>query len=74
MFYKIIRSEEVQLVSSTRSGLFKLIGQFLKIGCIGFGGGTALIPVLAKELVTEDSDISSEDIEKQMFIASITPG
>lgn len=54
--------------------LLKLIGRFLKIGCIGFGGGTALIPVIGKELVGTHPKITQQELDKQVIVASITPG
>lgn len=54
--------------------LFHLTDTMLKIGCIGFGGGSALIPVMEEELVEKKSYISEEDFSGSMMIASITPG
>lgn len=31
----------------------KLLATMFKIGCIGFGGGTALVPVIESEVVYE---------------------
>ena len=57
-----------------RQKLISVAGHMLKIGLIGFGGGTALIPVLEKELVTRSSVITEEDFNRDVTIASITPG
>ena len=46
----------------------------LKIGCIGFGGGNALIPVLEKEFVHNKKLVSSEEYNKFVVMANITPG
>ncbi len=54
--------------------LTSVAGRMLKIGLIGFGGGTALIPVLEKELVTRSSIITEESFNRDVTIASITPG
>ena len=56
------------------SKLFDLIKVMLKIGCIGFGGGSALIPVLEKEVVNTKKMISKEKFDKNVVVASITPG
>ncbi len=48
--------------------------RFLKIGMIGFGGGSALIPVVEKEIVGEGKPISEEAYVKHTVIANITPG
>lgn len=46
--------------------------QMLKIGCVGFGGGTALIPLLHKGTVNKyvDEDYFNEAVS----VANITPG
>ncbi len=46
----------------------------LRIGLIGFGGGSALIPVIEKEAVEKERLIEKDDYEKQVVVASITPG
>lgn len=47
---------------------------FFKAGTIGFGGGSALIPVVEKEVVREEGGVSPEDFLKHTVIANITPG
>ncbi|MBQ2982173.1 MAG: chromate transporter [Lachnospiraceae bacterium] len=54
--------------------LFELVKQMFKIGCIGFGGGSALIPVLERETVTKKDVISKSEFDKNVVVASITPG
>ncbi len=51
-----------------------MIVSMLKIGCIGFGGGSALIPVIEKEVVQENKLISGREYDKDVIVASITPG
>ncbi|MDO4167468.1 MAG: chromate transporter [Eubacteriales bacterium] len=51
-----------------------MIVSMLKIGCIGFGGGSALIPVIEKEVVQENELISGREYDKDVIVASITPG
>ncbi len=46
----------------------------LKIGFIGFGGGSALIPVIEDEVVEKDKIVSEEEFNDDVMIASITPG
>lgn len=56
-------------------GTFKsLILTMLKVGCIGFGGGSALIPVLHREAVQEKKLITEEELDSSVVAASITPG
>lgn len=51
-----------------------LILSMLKVGCIGFGGGSALIPVLQREAVQEKKLITEEELDSGIVAASITPG
>lgn len=46
----------------------------LKVGSIGFGGGSALIPVMERELVNDRGGLTSEAFTQDTVIASITPG
>lgn len=53
--------------------LLQLCIIMLKIGCIGFGGGSALIPVIEQE-VTRKSLIGKAEFDKNVIVANITPG
>ncbi|RDU24296.1 chromate transporter [Anaerosacchariphilus polymeriproducens] len=46
----------------------------LKAGCIGFGGGNAVIPIIEQEFVSEKHLIEKEELNKEVIVASITPG
>lgn len=54
------------------------LGGFLKsmckVGCIGFGGGSALIPVIEQEIIKGQKMDSRQNYDKDVMIASITPG
>ena len=56
----------------------KKFGKFLlgmlKIGCIGFGGGSALIPLIEREFVGEGKLEKKENYDKDILVASLTPG
>ena len=56
----------------------KKFGQFMlsmfRVGCIGFGGGSTLIPVIEKEVVERQGLDIKENIDKDVVVASITPG
>jgi chromate transporter len=54
--------------------IFKVFLSFLKVGTIGFGGGSALIPVVEKELVQDQKAMSDADYLKHTVVANITPG
>lgn len=56
------------------SKMVEVLLSFLKIGVIGFGGGSALIPVIEKEVVEEKKWIDDEEFLKHTVISNITPG
>ena len=45
-----------------------------KTGWIGFGGGSALIPVIEEEAVEEHHLIDETEYNKDVVVANITPG
>jgi chromate transporter len=51
-----------------------LILTFVKIGCMTFGGGYAMIPVLEREIIHKKGWITMEDLMDYYTIAQITPG
>jgi len=50
------------------------VGALAKIGCIGFGGGSALIPVIEDEIIHRQKLDTQENLDKDVIVASITPG
>lgn len=54
--------------------LKKLIKTFLKIGAIGFGGGSALVPVIEKEVVDNQKMMDGESYTDYVIVSNITPG
>ena len=46
---------------------------FLKVGTIGFGGGTALIPVIEDELVEKNKWIDAEAFDRAVAVSSVSP-
>lgn len=52
----------------------RFLGSIARIGCIGFGGGSALIPVIEEEIVRKQKLDTKENIDKDVVVASITPG
>lgn len=52
----------------------KFVGAMAKIGCIGFGGGSALIPVIEEEIVQKERLDTKENLDTDVIVASITPG
>lgn len=57
-----------------RSAYVKLLISMFKIGLIGFGGGSALIPVIEEEVVDEQHLISKKDYDEEVAAACVTPG
>ena len=55
------------------SNKLQLFTSMLKIGCIGFGGGSAIIPIIEDEIVGTGID-TKENIDKDVMVANITPG
>ena len=51
-----------------------LCGTMIHAGLVGFGGGSALIPVLEEMLVQEDQVVDKTEFDKDVVVASITPG
>lgn len=60
--------------NAEKFSLGALIASFLKIGVIGFGGGSALIPVVERELVETKKKMSPTEYLKHVVVANITPG
>lgn len=54
--------------------LTKLLLSFLKVGFIGFGGGSALIPIIEEEIVTKKQLLKEEDYYNHVIVSNITPG
>ena len=54
--------------------LLELYWTFLKIGCVTFGGGYAMLPILERELVTKRSWTTMDDLRDYFSIGQCTPG
>lgn len=52
----------------------RLASTMLRVGLVGFGGGSALIPVLHQEAVENERLVSEEEFNKNVVVATITPG
>lgn len=52
----------------------RFLTSMFKIGCIGFGGGSALIPVIEREFIGKDKLDTKENYEKDILVANLTPG
>ena len=64
-------------MKENKSGFKRLLeiwSVFLKIGFLGFGGGSALIPVIKNQLVDKKKWFTEAEYLKHTIIANITPG
>jgi chromate transporter len=55
-------------------GYLELFLAFLKLGCITFGGGYAMIPIVERELIKKRGWVTMEEVMDYYTIAQITPG
>ena len=46
----------------------------IKVGCMGFGGGNALIPVIEEEAVKDKKLVSCQEYDRTILAATLTPG
>ena len=53
---------------------FDLFFTFFKIGCIAFGGGYAVIPLVDRELIKKRGWVTMDEVMDYYTIAQITPG
>ena len=54
--------------------LLELYWAFFRIGCVNFGGGYAMLPLLEKDLVTERGWTTMDDLMDYFAIGQCTPG
>jgi chromate transporter len=47
---------------------------FIKLGCITFGGGYAIVPVVERELIKKRGWVTMDEVMEYYTIAQITPG
>ncbi|MBQ9300380.1 MAG: chromate transporter [Clostridia bacterium] len=56
------------------SNLLELYWTFVKIGCVTFGGGYAMLPILERELVDKRHWTTMDDLRDYFSIGQCTPG
>ena len=54
--------------------LFELYRTFVRIGCVTFGGGYAMLPILERELVEKRHWTTMDDLRDYFSIGQCTPG
>ena len=61
-------------VAEPRAGLWPLVGYFLKLGTIGFGGPVALVGFMHRDLVEKRRWITEDTYKLSLALAQIMPG
>src|SRR5688500_14785186 len=56
------------------SSLRDLVGYFLRLGALGFGGPIALVGYMQRDLVEQRRWISQEDYKQGLALAQLAPG
>ena len=54
--------------------LLELYVAFLKIGCVNFGGGYAMLPLLEKDLAIKRNWTTLDELRDYFAIGQCTPG
>jgi chromate transporter len=54
--------------------LISLFFTFFRVGCVTFGGGYAILPVIERELITRKGWVTMEEVMDYYTIAQVTPG
>ena len=60
--------------SSGVKDLLELYWTYLKIGCVNFGGGYAMLPLLERELVTKKGWTTMDELRDYFAVGQCTPG
>ncbi len=55
-------------------GIIDFLLSMAKVGCIGFGGGSALIPVIEDEIIQKREIDTKANYDRDVIVANITPG
>ena len=61
-------------VEEAMNGLLELYWTFVRIGCVTFGGGYAMLPILERELVDKRGWTTMDDLRDYFSIGQCTPG
>lgn len=66
-------SNKPKRAATSKLAFPQMLKELFGLGCIGFGGGSALIPVF-KERLVDTGKIDEEEFEGAVAVACITPG
>ncbi|QQO09478.1 chromate transporter [Breznakiella homolactica] len=53
---------------------FDLIWTFFKMGCVTFGGGYAMLPIIERELVVKKQWATMDEVMDYFAVGQVTPG
>ena len=67
-----IESARMCVVESGMKKFRRFLRSMFYIGCIGFGGGSALIPIIEQEIAEKQGLDAKQNIDKDVVVASIT--
>jgi chromate transporter len=70
----VSNSELAEPPAQTTVGLWPLVGYFLKLGTIGFGGPVALVGFMHRDLVEDRRWITEDTYKLSLALAQIMPG
>lgn len=70
----VSNSELAETPAPTTAGLWPLIGYFLKLGTIGFGGPVALVGFMHRDLVEQRRWLTEDTYKLSLALAQIMPG
>ena len=74
MFSLISAKKHENEMRTDMNQLLELYWTFLKIGCVTFGGGYAMLPILERELVDKRHWTTMDDLRDYFSIGQCTPG
>lgn len=57
-----------------KPSFFRLFWIFFKIGCVSFGGGFAMMPLIMREVVTKHKWVTSDEIVDIFAVSQSMPG
>lgn len=69
-----IESARLSVAAAGMKKFRRFLRSMFYIGCIGFGGGSALIPIIEQEIAEKQGLDAKQNIDKDVVVASITPG
>ena len=62
------------MMKKEKTTLWQLYATFLKIGGLTFGGGYAMLPMLQREVITNNRWVTEEELLDIYAIGQVTPG